>query len=266
FQIDLPVLLFTVGLAAGSAVAFGLLPALQASDARLSEAIREGSAQGGQSRARHRARNALVVAEVALSLTLLVGSGLMIRSLFAMLDSERLVRSQGVITARFLLPIATWPTDSTRREFCDRVMPLARELPGVRSASIVTLLPLNRDSNGARVVSETGNHNDPERALRANFTECYPDYFATLGMPMRSGRDFTTDDGPGSPAVVIVNQSLARGLWPGQDPLGHRLKTVSDDRKLGWRTVVGVVADVPQNLEDNADDRTDCTLFVPHRQ
>jgi putative ABC transport system permease protein len=264
FQIDLPVLAFTVALSTVSAVLFGMIPALQASDTRLSEAIREGSAQAGSGHARHRARSALVVAEVALSLTLLVGSGLMVRSLFAMLDSEKLVRSQGVYTGRFLLPIATWPSDSARREFCDRVLPLARALPGVHSASIVTNLPLNRNNNGTRVVSETGAHTDPERALRANIAECYPDYFTTLGMALREGRDFTEADGPGAPAVAIVNGTLAKTLWPGKDPLGMRLKTVSDDRKLGWRTVVGVVTDVPQDLESN--DRVEQTIFVPHRQ
>jgi putative ABC transport system permease protein len=264
FQVDLPVLAFTVVVSTVSAVLFGMIPAIHASDTRLSEAIREGSAQAGSGRARHRARSALVVAEVALSLTLLVGSGLMVRSLFAMLDSEKLVRSEGVFTAHFLLPIATWPSDSARREFCDRVVPLARALPGVHSASIVTVLPLNNDSNGTRLVAETGTHTDPERPLRANFAECYPDYFTTLGMTLRQGRDFTEADGPGAPAVAIVNSALAKAMWPGKDPIGMRLKTVSDDRKLGWRTVVGVVSDVPQNLEDQ--ERVAQSVFVPHRQ
>ena len=265
FQIDLPVLAFTVVVATLSAVLFGLMPAFQASDTRLSEAIREGSAQVGQGRARHRARSVLVVAEVALSLTLLVASGLMIRSLFAKIDQEKLVRSEGVLTANFLLPVATWKNDTTRLEFCDRVLPMVRLLPGVKTAGLTTMLPLNRNDNDRRIVSETGKHTDTERGLRTNFTEISADYFATLGIPIRSGRDFTWDDGPGAPPVAIVNQSLARALWPTEDALGKRLKfTPEGDRKLGWRTVVGVVADVPQNLED--DERTDNAVFVPHRQ
>jgi putative ABC transport system permease protein len=264
FQIDVPVLAFTIAVSSVSAVLFGMIPAMQASDTRLSEAIREGSAQAGTGRGRQRARGALVVAEVALSLTLLVGSGLMVRSLFAMLDSEKLVHAQGVLTARFVLPVATWPTDSSITEFCDRVMPLARELPGVHSASLVNVLPLNNNSAGARIVTEHGTHDDPERALRSNWTECYPEYFQTLGITVMSGRDFTEADGPRAPAVAIVNQSLAHALWPGKNPLGMRLNTVSDDRKRGWRTVVGVVADVPQNLGD--DERVASALFVPHRQ
>ena len=264
FQIDLPVLLFTVGISTLSAVVFGLLPALQASDTKLSEALREGSAQAGTGAGRQRARNALVVAEVALSLALLVGAGLMVRSLYAMIDSERLVRSEGVHTSQFMLPIATWPGDSARREFLDRIVPMVKTLPGVQSASIVNLLPLNRNSWTKRVVGETGARRDPERASEVNFTECYPDYFETLGIPLAKGRDFTLDDGPGSEPVVIVNQSMARIMWPGEDPLGRRVKAVEDDRKLGWRTVVGVVADVPQNLEDT--DRKVAAMFVPHRQ
>ena len=265
FVIDMPVLVFTVLVASMSAVAFGLLPAFQSSDTRLAEAIREGSAQAGQGRARHRARSALVVAEVALSLTLLVASGLMIRSLGAMIDSERLVRSEGVITGAFLLPMATWPSDSARREFCDRVLPLAKALPGVHLASMTTSLPLNRNSNDTRLVSETGTHTDAERPLRVNISEVYPEYFAAMGIPIKSGRDFTFDDGPGAPSVVIVNQTLGRTLWPKENPIGKRVKTTFDERKLGWRTVVGVVADIPQNLEDT-DTRTDNSMFVPHRQ
>src|ERR1043166_2678236 len=235
FQIDLPVLAFTVILSTLSAVLFGLIPATHASDTKLSEAIREGSAQAGTGRARGRARSALVVAEVALSLTLLVASGLMVRSVLAMLDSEKLVRSEGVLTARFLLPIATWPSDTARREFCDRVVPLARALPGVQSASIVTDLPLSHRSHGTRVVSEHGTHDDPERALRTNISSCYPGLFSTLGMTLRRGRDFTDADAPGAPAVAIVNESLAKTLWPGKDPLGMRLHTPPAERNAGWR-------------------------------
>jgi putative ABC transport system permease protein len=264
FQVDLPVMVFTLVVAVLSAVLFGLIPAFQASDTRLAEAIREGSAQAGQGRARHRARSTLVVAEVALSLTLLVASGLMIRSLIAKMDSEKLLRSEGIVTAHFLLPVASWKSDTTRREFCDRVLPLARALPGVRSAALTSVLPLNNGDDTRRVVSETGAHTDRERGLRTNFTEISPEYFATLGIAVRKGRDFTWNDGPDAPAVVIVNQSLARALWPKQDPLGQRIDFLHDERKIGWRTVVGVVADVPQNLED--EDRTNNAVFVPHRQ
>jgi putative ABC transport system permease protein len=264
FQIDLPVLLFTAAVAAASAVVFGLLPALQASDTRLSEALREGSAQAGAGRARGRLRSSLVVAEVALSLTLLVGSGLMVRSLFRMIDSERLIRSQGVVTASFFLPVATWPSDSARREWTGRVLPLARELPGISSIALVNVLPLSRNSWGAEIVSETGTRNDKERPLRVNLTECSPDYFRTLGISLDQGRDFTDADGPGSQPVVIVNRALAKVMWPGKDPIGQQLERVFDERKLGKRTVIGVVADVPQNLEDS--DRVLASMFVPHNQ
>jgi hypothetical protein len=189
----------------------------------------------------------------------------MIRSLFAMMDSEHRVRSQGVLTARFLMPMATWPSDTARREFCDRVLPLVRSLPGIQSASIVTPLPLNNENSDTRIVAETGKYTDRERPLRTNYTECYPEFFATLGIPVVDGRDFTHDDGPGAPSVVIVNQSLARALWPRENPLGRRLQTISDQRKLGWRTVVGVVPDIPQDLE-NTTNRLDNAMFVPHRQ
>jgi len=263
FQIDLPVLAFTVAIAGASAVVFGLLPALQASDAQLSESLREGGAHTGGP-ARGRLRSSLVVAEVALSLTLLVGSGLMIRSLFQMLGSERLVRSEGVITGSFFLPVATWPSDSARREWATRVLPLARELPGVKSIAHVNVLPLNRNNWDARIVSPSGTRSDRQRPLTVNFSECSPGYFATLGISLDRGRDFTDADGPGSNAVVIVNQTLAKTMWPGKDPIGQQLERLNDDRKLGLRTVIGVVADIPQNLEDH--DRVFASMFVPHQQ
>ena len=264
FSIDLPVLLFTIGVTIVAALSFGLLPAVHASDTRLSEAIREGSSQAGASRSRGRLRSSLVVAEVALSLTLLVASGLMIRSLLGMMDAERLVRSEGVLTAEFFLPVATWPSDSARREWTQKVLPLVRTMPGVDHAAFANVLPLGQNDWGTRIVGETGTRTDPERPLRANFTEVSPGFFAALGVPLRSGRDFTDSDAAGGESVVIVNQSLAKTLWPGEDPLGKRLKTVHDERKRGWRTVVGVVTNIPQNLGD--DDRVEQAMFVPHQQ
>jgi putative ABC transport system permease protein len=132
-------------------------------------------------------------------------------------------------------------------------------MPGVNAASIVNVLPLSSNDWGARIVGETGTRTDLERPLRVNFTEASPGYFKSIGIPLHSGRDFTDSDAPGGQSVVIVNRSLAKTLWPGEDPLGKRIKTVNDERKLGWRTVVGVVADIPQNLED--DERTNHSMF-----
>jgi predicted permease len=126
------------------------------------------------------------------------------------------------------------------------------------------VLPLGRNSWGTRLVGETGTRTDPERPLRANFTECSPGYFATMGIPVKSGRDFNDSDTPTSESVVIVNQTLANTLWPKEDPLGKRIKTITDERKRSWRTVVGVVADIPQTLEDT--DAVLQSIFVPHTQ
>src|SRR5262245_41345042 len=264
FQIDLPVLAFTIAIAAAAAIAFGLLPALQASDTRLSESLREGTTQSGRGRAHHRLRNSLVVAEVALSLTLLVGSGLMIKTVFKMLDSEKLVRSEGVLTAEFFLPVATWKSDTARREWTARVLPVARTLPRVQSIALVNVLPLSNNNWGRQIYSETGTRSDKERPLRVNFTECSPGFFATLGVPLVAGRDFTDSDGPGSEAVAIVNRHLANTMWPGKDPLGMRFQFPHDCLELGPLTVVGVVADIPQNIADT--DRTQEAIFVPHQQ
>ena len=263
FEIDGPVLAFTVAATAASALLFGLTPALHATDAQLTEALRDGAAQAGSSRGRQRARSALVVAEVALSLVLLVGAGLMLRSFYQRVDQQRRIREDGVLTAGTLLPVATWPSDSSRREFFDRVLPQVRSLPGVESASLVSILPLSDDNNTRSLYAETGPHTDPQHPVLVNFTEAYPDYFRTLGITLERGRDFTWQDGPGAPPVAIVNESLAGRLWPGQDPIGRRLQFVSTDRKLGWRTVVGVVADVEQDIRSG---QLHQGVFAPHRQ
>uniref|UniRef100_A0A832IBI4 ABC transporter permease n=1 Tax=Eiseniibacteriota bacterium TaxID=2212470 RepID=A0A832IBI4_UNCEI len=242
-----PTLLFTVGLSVLAGLVFGLAPALHASDARLADALREGSLQTGGSRGRNRVRAALVVAEIALSLVLLVGAGLMIRSFVKLSSVQNDLRTEGVVTGGILLPIATYPTAESKLAFFEPVLDQVRALPGVTSASLASSLPLSRGHWTKQAIAE-GAEGDRRLAPLTGYLSVQPGFFETLGIPLR-GRDVRREDRAGGVRVAIVSEKLAQRLWPGQDPLGRRLMFEGDPDSLGWATVVGVAADVVLNVE-----------------
>lgn len=263
FPLDAPVLFYTVGVTVLAAVVFGVTPALHATDRRLSQSLREGNAQSGTGRGGQRFRNALIVAEVALSIVLLIGTGLMLRSFMKLSAQGERLHTDHVLTAGLILPVASFPDDSTRRIAAERLMQRVRAIPGVQQASLTTLLPMGRNGNGNRVMTEGGVHLDVDHSLPVYHIKVYPESFDVLGWPMHRGRDFTDADAAGTQPVVIVNEAMAKALWPGENPIGKRLRTVGDERKLGWRLVVGVVQDVPTNVEGGDHHRA---MFAPHRQ
>jgi len=262
FDMDGPILAFTAGAAVLSAILFGLAPALHATDLRLGEALHEGSVQSGASRSRNRLRSALVVAEVALSIVLLVGTGLMVRSFLRTTALESSVRSEGVFTAGVLLPAATYPGDGSRREFYRQSLRRIEALPGVTGAAAVSDLPLSAGAGSVNVAAEGASAAEMGRGREANFALCTPGYFRVVGLPLRSGRDFASGDDSTTAPVAIVTETLARRLWPAKDPLGRRFALVPADSVV-WRTVVGVVRDVMQSTQG---DRNLAVVFVPHAQ
>jgi putative ABC transport system permease protein len=250
FRMDVPALLFTAGISVVSGLLFGFAPALHAADGRLSEALREGSTQAGSSRGRNRLRAGLVVAEVALSLVLLVGAGLMLRSFVKRYDQEKGLRLDGITTANVLLPFATYPKDEQKIQFFHTLLPQIAALPGVEEATGASTLPLGRNGDSRDVWSEDMKTLDPKVAVRSRYACVFPGFFHALGIPLQAGRDFGSFDTHTSQRVAIVSASLARKLWPKQSPLGKRLRFVGEPDSLGWATVVGQVADVLQNVED----------------
>lgn len=258
-----PTLLFTVGLSVLAGLVFGLAPALHASDARLSDALREGSLQAGGSRGRNRVRAALVVSEIALSLVLLVGAGLMIRSFVKLSSVQNDLRTDGVVTGGILLPIATYPTAESKLAFFEPVLDQVRALPGVTSASLANSLPLSRGHWTKQAVAE-GAEGDRKLAPLIGYLSVQPGFFETLGIPLR-GRDFRREDRAGSARVAIVSEKLAQRLWPGTDPIGRRLTFEGDPDSLGWATVVGVAADVVLNVE-GGQSKLVGQAYVAHNQ
>ncbi|HTR96981.1 MAG TPA: ABC transporter permease [Candidatus Acidoferrales bacterium] len=247
FDLGGPVLLYTLVVTVVAAVAFGLAPAIHAADARLIEALREGSVQSGSSPSQRRMRNALVVAEIALSLVLLVGAGLMIRTVQRFEHAGESLRTDGLVTGHVLLPIATFPGDADRTRFFRSLTARLRELPGVTEVSGASQLPLSRNNSSMSVL--TPGHEDPHRALIANIVFDLPGSLAMLGIPMIEGREISAADDEHSRRVVVVSRSLATRLWPNGDALGQRLRFAGEPDSLGWRTVVGVCSDMVQNVE-----------------
>ncbi|MCY1021023.1 ABC transporter permease [Pyxidicoccus sp. MSG2] len=242
--LDGRVLAFTLLTSLATGVLFGLVPALQASRPDLNGVLRQGG--GGRfSGAGQRSRGALVVGEVALAVVLLISAGLLLRSLWSMQAVELGFRADGVLTWRVSLPAAEYPDDARQAAFFQRLQERVEALPGVKSVGAVSDLPLGGD-NIWRVMDIEGQPRPEAGDERSvGFQVVTPGYFRTLGIPLKRGRDVASSDRADTQLVVLVNESTARQYWPGQEPLGQRIRLGSDS-DAPWRTVVGVVGDVRQ--------------------
>jgi putative ABC transport system permease protein len=260
--IDVPVLLFAVAVSIATGVLFGVVPALQATRFDIREALNEegrGSSAGGARH--HRLRGALVVAEIALALILLIGAGLMLRS-FATLQRV----DTGFDVSRLLvinLPLSpvTYRDDAVRTQLVERVLASVRSLPGIKAASMATTLPM---SGGGAVIhfNIAGSPpKGPEEYKLAGYRVVTPGYFETLGIPLRRGRTFSDRDREGSLPVALINESMARQYFPNVDPLGQRLAIGTEpDPESQYLQIVGVVADVKQSFEAGAN----AEYYVPY--
>jgi putative ABC transport system permease protein len=242
-RVDGVVLAFTLLVSLGTALLSGSLPAWQASRAGVGQALREGGRITGD--ARRRLRGALVVGEVALTLMLLVGAGLMIRSLARLVQVPLGFAPENVLSAQINLPPTRYTDGDLRSAFFDRLLERLGTQPGVTGAAAITQVPFS-GGNWAMEVAVEGREAD--RPLSADTRAVTPGYFRTMGIPVLTGRDFTDRD-RGDPLVLIVNDRAAKLFWPGDDPLGKRLRP---GPRNPWGTVVGVVADSRNlNLTDD---------------
>ena len=262
-NLDPTVVAAVAGAAILSGILFGLAPALQASSGDMLSPLREGTPGGGDSPGRRRMRNTLVVAEIALSVVLLIASGLMVRTFLRLQDQRLALRTEGVLTAQVTLPGATYPEDVQRNAFVQDYRRSLLALPGVRAAGGVLNMHLGRSRWTMSVLPE-GMEYDPKRPLPvAAFNVFTPGYRDVVGIPLLRGRDFTDADVAGGERVALVSQATAQNLWPGQDPLGKRLNFGPDDKR-GWATVVGLIGDVRQNI--SAEGRVFGEIVVPSTQ
>jgi putative ABC transport system permease protein len=273
-EINLPVLAFTFAVALLTGLVFGIFPALQNARPELYEALKSGAGSSGTT-ARHRGflRDGLVVAEVGLSLLLLISATLLLKDFLRLRNTDAGVRAEGVWTGAISLPEAKYPQQQDRFTFVEALLVKLRNIPGIDQVAISDRVPLEGGSNG--YVTRRG---EPSTAMSGPLVENHsvsPGYFRAMGIPFIAGRDFTADDATAALALekrqheaseahltlpadetnamvypVVVNQAMAKMFWPNQDPLGRMF---SYSEKNGpWRQVVGVVGNVKQYLTEPA--------------
>jgi len=248
-RMDLPVLAFTVAISLASGILFGLTPALQLSKPDLNTVLRDEGRGSTGSRGRNRARSLMVIAQVALSMVLLVGSGLLIRS-FVRLQTVNLGFDPArILTMRIALPPTKYATPQQQIAFYDRVLKAVQTLPGVQAASISSALPLNPSRQSPMLPEGQPMVPFGQRPI-LNIQTISPDYARVLRVPLLRGREFTDHDGADAPGVAIVNEAVVRRYWPNDNPIGKHIL-------LGQRPqpmeVVGVFSDMKNvTLGDDA--------------
>jgi len=249
--IDTRVLAFTMLTALATGLGFGLVPALRASRPTL-QAVFGATRNAGGTLARRRLSELLVVAQIALGVILVAGAGLLIKSFWRLHQVELGFRPEQVIAAD--IPIPAFPSDSVvrARAFFDRVLEQVREIPGVRSAAIASVLPFGGvGSMQSSFAADIEAHPVPPGGSVPMLvrTVVSDDYFRTMGIPLLRGRSFTVADRDSTPAVAVVDELTANRLWPNADPLGQRFRPVW---VKPWVTVVGVVGTVKRDSLSSA--------------
>jgi putative ABC transport system permease protein len=260
-HIDARVLGFTIGISILSGIVFGLAPAIQGSRLNLNASLKEGG-RSGEGRGKRRMRSALVVAEIALSLVLLVGAGLMLKSFAALQKVNLGFNPENVVTMEVSLPGSRYRDRNQIVSFYQQLLQRVEAVPGVASAATNLNLPPDLLQISDTFVLEgspiSPNQTYPVAALHLTSAG----YFKTLGVPLLQGREFTDADKADTTPVMIINETMARQYFPGQNPIGRRIKQVPNS-KNAFREVVGVVGDVKYSGIDAA---TDLSMYEPSLQ
>ena len=259
--LDARVLLFTAVVAILTSVLFSLVPALRAMKTDLTDSLKDGGQSASTGGGRQRFRNALVVVEMALAVVLLVGAGLMLRSLWALQRVPLGFDPTSVVTMRIALPAASYESPEQVEAFFQQLLERVRQLPGVRTAGAARSLPLGSPIGDFGLMVE-GYQPPPGTNAKGDWQIVTDGYLAAMGERVIRGRGIEPTDTAGSMLVALVNEEMARLYWNGRDPIGGRLK-IGGDPKRPFVTVVGVVADVRHNgITDVVKEK----FYVPHTQ
>lgn len=244
--LNLRVLGFAVLMSLLAGVAFGLMPALHTVRDGLNDLLKDGTRNTGTGSG-NRVRSGLIVAEVALSLVLLLGAGLLLNSFVRLSHVPSGIDPRNVLNMQVTLPEKRYPDAERRTDFFERSLARISALPGVEAVGVVGKRPVGGGSMDT-TFTIAGRTDAPPNGHGVDFDFCTPDYFRTAGIPLRQGRPFAWSDKAGSPRVVIINEALARQHFPHQNPLGQRIHLDVGSGKIdeGWE-IVGVVGDVRQH-------------------
>jgi len=269
-NLDTRILAFTLLISIVTGIIFGLVPALQSANIDLNDALKQSSTRTTST---GRLRSALIVAEVALSLVLLVGAGLLIQTLFQLFRQYAVLEPEKILTMRTVLPHESWAqgkgsskygTPQQRNNFYQQVLDRVEKLPGVVAAGYSTSVPLMWKGGSSGFYPEGLKDPIPGMSYDANHRQVSADYLKAMNIPVRQGRYFSQADNEHSMPVAIINETMARQYWPGENALGRRFKIGDpNDPERPWTTIVGIVADVRQmGLEEPVR----AEMYLPYRQ
>jgi predicted permease len=257
--LDLPVLGFTAIISVLTGIIAGVLPALRLTKADVNQGLKQGLGRTDSDSGGHRTRSVLVVAEVALSLVLLIGAGLMIRSFQQLHGVKPGFESHGVLTMTAAVSRAKFPLPAQQINFFEQVLQRVRTLPGVESAGVIDDIPLNQNGSHQPIAIEgrpvVAMSEQPEVDVRL----ISPGYMGAMRIPIVRGRDFGDTDVAGRPGAILISASMAQHFWPGEEPIGKRLRLTFFPEVV--REVVGVVGDV--KLDGLDQDRPSTILYMP---
>jgi len=258
--LDGKVLAFTLLVSLLVGLGFGMVPALHASKPDLNDALKDASRGSTENIRRNRARSALVISEIALSLVLLIGAGLLVKSFVRLLQTNPGFEPNQVLALDIPLSRQRYDTAAKQADFFKRLIERTETLPGVQAAGVVNYLPLSNNVNVASFNIAGRPPFPPGSNIYAHYTVVSPGYFETLKVPLREGRLITLDDGENSPRVILVSEAFARRFFPGEKVIGQRL--VLEENKPP-REVVGIMGDVRrESLETEADPE----FYIPFQQ
>jgi predicted permease len=248
--VDPLVLLFTLGVSIATGLVFGLAPIMHTRVSGLVTALKEGGAKGATGAARHHVRRGLVMAEVALAVMLVIGAGLLLRTVANLSSVDAGFDRSRLVTFSMALAVADYPQPIARAQMYQRLLDKLRNVPGVQAASAMSGLPPNRPLNAND--TDIDNYTAPPEGPFENvdyYQNVMSDYFETMGIPIVEGRAFQPSDAASSGMVAVVNETLVNTFWKGQNPIGQRLRPCCGDQ-IPWFTVIGVAKDVKQGGVD----------------
>jgi putative ABC transport system permease protein len=245
-SLDSNAFLFTLGIALFSGILSGIAPALLTSRTNVSETLKESGRGSSAGRARHRLRNTLVVAEISLSLVLLVGAGLLVKNFTALINVNEKYRPESILAMNLSLPELLYKAPSGRVSFHGQVLQRLSAIPNVQAAAMVTYVPYSNGGGAStraftvegRTATERGEVNS------AIVQTISPNYFGLMQIALREGREIADTDADGTLPVAVISKSLARRYFPGENSLGRKLKAGQADDSSPWLTIVGIVDDV----------------------
>lgn len=251
-QLEADVFWYTVVVAVFAGIISGLAPAFQTSKSDIHEALKEGGRGNSEGRDRQRLRTIFVVSEVALSLILLVGAGLMSKGVRTLLVVNQNLEPQSILTMHVSLPEAKYKTDQQRAAFFDQALEKLQTIPGVKAALTATEVPYGSEEVD-NVITIQNRPARPGEFRNANIENVNPDYFRLLHIPLRAGRLLQNSDSFDQPVVAVVSQHFARRFFPGEDPIGKFIKVGPDDPKSPWVKIVGIVGDIKYGVYETQE-------------